>query len=114
MRRPGLQGNPDKHMIVCGKSIKVQGRLIRIASLDADAYQFLDDPQSVLEGFRKCGTRIDLFTFMQRLPETSRKYAYLMEWDNLAALAITTFHTCWTQHTGPKPRNMPKKTNNKC
>ncbi len=52
-------------MIVCGKGIKVQGRLIRIASLDADTYQFLDDPQPVLEGLRKCGTRIDLFTFMQ-------------------------------------------------
>jgi len=100
-------------MIVCGKGIKVQGRLIRIASLDADTYQFLDDPQPVLEGLRKCGTRIDLFTFMQRLPETSRKYAYPMEWDNLAALPITTFDAWWTRQIGCKSRNKARQAEKK-
>jgi hypothetical protein len=58
---------------ICGRGIKVQGLLTRVARLDADKYQFLDDPEPVIEGLRKCGTRIDLFTFMQRLPETSIK-----------------------------------------
>jgi hypothetical protein len=35
-------------MRVCGKEIKVAGRLIRIARLDADKYLFLDDPESFI------------------------------------------------------------------
>lgn len=68
---------------VCGKNIKLQGRLIRIARLDGDQYRFLDDPEAMLEGLRKCGVRIDLFTFMQRLPETSPKFAYPKEDENV-------------------------------
>ena len=80
-------------MKVCGKEIRIQGRLIRIARLDGDKYQFLDDPEPVVDGLRKCGTRIDLFTFMQKLPETSPKYRYPMEWDNLAVLPVSTVPT---------------------
>ncbi len=94
---------------VCGKEIRVEGRLLRIARLEADKYQFLDDPPEMLEGLRKCGTRVDLFTFMQRLPDTSRKYAYAMEWDNLAALRVSTFENWWTKQINTKTRNMVRR-----
>jgi len=77
-------------MQVCGQEIKVQGRLVRIARLDADGYRFLDDPEPVINGLKQCGTRIDLFSFMQRISEPTPKYAYPMEWDNLAALPVST------------------------
>ncbi len=98
---------------VCGKEIRVAGRLIRLARLEADTYHFLDDPVPMLEGLRKCGTRVDLFSFMQRLPETSPKYSYPMEWDNLAALPITTFENWWTQQIGFKARNKAKQAEKK-
>ena len=82
-------------MRICGQEISVQGRLLRIAGLEADKYQFLDDPQAALAVLRTCGTRIDLFTFMQRLPQTTPKYGYPMEWDNLAVLPVTTFEHWW-------------------
>ena len=100
-------------MKICGKDIKVQGRLLRIARLDADKYLFLDDPEAVLDSLRKSGIRIDLFTFMQRLPETSPKYAYPMEWDNLAALPISTFDAWWTEQIGFKARNKAKQAEKK-
>jgi len=78
-------------MNVCGREIRVHGRLIRIARLDAEKYHFLEDPQPLLDGLRKCGTRVDLFTFMQRVQETEPKYSYPMEWDNFAALPVSTF-----------------------
>ena len=74
-------------MRVCGKDIKIQGRLVRIARPELDAYELLDDPEAMLDGLRKSGIRIDLFTFMQIMPETSPKYAYPMEWDNHGSLA---------------------------
>jgi hypothetical protein len=97
-------------MRVCGKEIKVTGRLLRVARLDADKYQFLeDDPEQVLDGLRNCGVRVDLFTFMQRLPDTTPKYKYPMEWDNFAALPLTTFEHWWTRQINDKTRNMVRR-----
>ena len=95
---------------MCGKEIKVTGRLLRVARLDADKYQFLeDDPEQVLDGLRNCGVRVDLFTFMQRLPDTTPKYKYPMEWDNFAALPLTTFEHWWTRQINDKTRNMVRR-----
>src|SRR5574341_175388 len=94
----GAVNDPDwrknKHlefMKVCGQDIKIQGKLIRIAGLSADTFEFLDDPEMALVGLRNTEERIDLFTFMQRLPDASPKYSYSMEWDNLAVLPVSTF-----------------------
>jgi hypothetical protein len=98
---------------VCGKEIRITGRLLRKANLEADGYQFVDDPETVQDGLRRCGTRIDLFTFMQRLPETSPKYDYPKEWDNFAALPISTFDHWWNEQIGFKARNKAKQAEKK-
>ena len=98
---------------VCGKDIKVEGKLIRIAHLDGDKYTFPDDPEALLTALRSCGTRIDLFTFLQRLPETSPKYRYPMEWDNLAALPVSTFDHWWTHQIRSFPRNRARQAEKK-
>jgi len=98
---------------VCGKDIKVEGKLIRIAHLDGDKYTFPDDPEALLTALRSCGTRIDLFTFLQKLPETSPKYRYPMEWDNLAALPVSTFDHWWTHQIRSFPRNRARQAEKK-
>ncbi len=100
-------------MNVCGRDIQVQGRLFRIARLDGDKYKFLDDPEPVLAGLRKSDARVDIFTFMQKLPETSPKYPYPMEMDNLAVLSISTFDQWWTKQVDNKTRNMVRKSEKK-
>lgn len=98
---------------VCGRSIKVQGRVIRIARIEGDRYRFMDHPETVLDGLRKSEFKIDLFTFVQKLSETSPKYAYPMEWDNFAALPVSTFEHWWTQQIGFKARNKAKQAEKK-
>ncbi len=98
---------------VCGKEIRVQGRFLRTARLEGDKYVFLDDPEAMLDGLRKCGTRIDLFTFLQRLPETSPKYAYPMEWDNLAVVKVSTFDDWWNNQIRFKARNKARQAEKK-
>lgn len=93
--------------------IRMDGRFIRIARLDADKYKFLGDPEPVLHGLRRCGRRVDLFTFMQRLPETSPKHRYPMEWDNLAVIPLSTFDRWWTGQIGFKARNKAKQAEKK-
>ena len=90
---------------VCKREVRVRGRLLRTARLEADQYRFLEDPDNMLNAVKRCGTRIDLFSFIQKLPETSRKYAYPMEWDNFAALPISTFEHWWNEQIGNKTRN---------
>jgi len=98
---------------VCGKDIRVQGRIIRIARIDGDKYTYPDDPEAFLEGLRKCGTRIDLFTFLQKLSEPEPKYPYPMEWDNLAVLPISTFEHWWTHQIRSFPRNRARQAEKK-
>lgn len=100
-------------MDVCGKDIRVEGRLIRIAHIDGDKYTFPDDLEVLLEGLRKCGTRIDLFTFLQKLPETKPKYDYPMEWDNLAVLPVTTYDHWWKHQINSFPRNRARQAEKK-
>jgi hypothetical protein len=100
-------------MNLCGRELKVQGRLCRIAHLDADDFKFLNDPEPVLEELRRSKMRIDLFTFMQKLPDTTPKYSYPMEWDNMAVLSISTFDQWWTKQVGNKTRNSARQAERK-
>lgn len=100
-------------MKACGKDITIQGRLIRIATPELDSYEALTDPEAVLDGLRKSGVRIDLFTFMQAMPETSPKYPYHMEWDNLAVLPVSTFDNWWNHQIRSLPRNRARQAERK-
>lgn len=100
-------------MKVAGMDIDVNGRLLRIASLHADGYEFLEDPESLIAALRTAGPRIDLFTFTQGLADPSPKFSYPMEWDNFAALPITTFEDWWKNQLGFKGRNKAKQAEKK-
>jgi hypothetical protein len=58
---------------------------------------------------RKSGSRIDLFTFIQKLSDTKPKYSYPVEWDNMAALRISSFDD-WMARLRPRIRTMIRKT----
>jgi hypothetical protein len=96
-----------------GQDVDIKGHLVRIAGLSADTYEFLDDPEAVMRELRKCNERIDLFTFMQKLPDTMPKYSYPMEWDNLAVLPVSSFDHWWTIQVNDKTRNMVRRAGKK-
>jgi hypothetical protein len=98
---------------VCNTNLILQGRFPRIARLDAEKFLFLSEPEPVLEVLRKMSPRVDVFTFMQRLPETTPRYSFPMEMDNLAVLPISTFEQWWTRTIGFKARNKAKQAVNK-
>lgn len=98
---------------VCGRDIRIQGRLIRTGCLEGDKYVFLDDPEPLLDALQNSGRRVDLFTFLQRLPETSPKYQYPMEWDNLAVLEVSTYDNWWNNQIRFKARNKARQAEKK-
>lgn len=92
-----------------GKEIRVKGKLIRIAFLDGEGYQFLEDPEAALDHLRNSGISIDLFTFVQKLSETSPRYSYPMESDNMAVLPVSTFDNWMAHQINFKVRNKVRK-----
>ncbi|HTS12540.1 MAG TPA: hypothetical protein VMH00_10515 [Candidatus Limnocylindrales bacterium] len=96
-------------MEVCGKEIWTRGRVIRVAFLDGEGYQFLQDPEAALKVIRESGQRIDLFTFTQRLSDTTPRYSYPMEWDNMAAMRVSTYDD-WMKALSSRVRTIVRKT----
>lgn len=96
-------------MDICGKEVRINGTLIRIGFIDGEGYQFLEDPESALRSLRGSRTRIDLFTFIQRLSESPTKLDYPMEWDNMATLPVSTFDDWMTKQIDFKVRNKVRK-----
>jgi hypothetical protein len=92
-----------------GIKVQVHGSLIKIARLDGEKFLFTDDPDSILAALRNAEQRIDLFTFIQKVSETSPKYSFPREWDNLAVLPISTFEQWWNHQLGFKARNKAKQ-----
>lgn len=80
-----------------GREIRTRGKLIRVGFLDGEGYQFLDDPGAGVTALRKLRHRFDLFTFIQNLNDTTPKFAYPMEWDNMAALRVSS-HDDWMKN----------------
>lgn len=98
---------------ICGIDVRVSGTLVRIASIDGDKYTFPDDPEAMLAELRTCGTRVDLFHFLHRLPADSPQYAYRKESDNLAVLPVSTFENWWNKQLRSLPRNRARQAEKK-
>jgi hypothetical protein len=98
---------------VGGKDLQIEGRLIRVARIDGETYEFLKDPEVTLDELRRARVRADLFTFTQPLAETSPKYGYPMEWDNAAALSVSSFDHWWTGQIDFRVRNKVRKAEKK-
>lgn len=78
-------------MIVDGKEIKVSGKLVKTAELKEEWDEDIADPEAFVKSLKESGLNANIFTFMQRLPESRPKYDYTMEWDSIAAIPVTTY-----------------------
>jgi hypothetical protein len=96
-------------MKCCGNDVLVQGRFVKIAHLDIDKYDSVPSPDDFAAELRKMKRRIDLFTFMQIMPDTAPGYDYYMEMDNLAILPVSTYDNWWNKQIRSFPRNRARQ-----
>jgi hypothetical protein len=94
--------------IICGKEIRIEGTVIRMARV-AEGYDSVDDPMQLVSAFREARIHVDLFTFMQHVPEPVPKHDFFMEWDNFAAMPVGTFDQWFTKRVDSKIRNKLRK-----
>lgn len=100
-------------MIIDKQEIIISGRLIKIARIEGEWFKDVKDPESLIKKIRDDRIEIDIFTFWQRLPNSLPQYNYTMEWDNVAALSISTFEHWWTKQIDAKTRNVIRKAEKK-
>lgn len=93
----------DVVVTVAGGFIKV-GKIFDEFWLEAAA---LPDPRRVIEQLSTVDARPDLFTFAQRAPESTPKFDFHRDWDNVAAIPISTYeHWLQKQISAASRRNV--------
>lgn len=99
------------------KCVQIDGRtyiiskdLISVARLEEEWYDDVVAPESVAAKLARSNIRPDIFTFWQRVPDTTPNYDYCMEWESLAVLPIQTFDHWWNKQIKPATRNMVRKS----
>jgi hypothetical protein len=84
---------------VDGNTMVVTGKWFKTATIQAEEcleYE-LKDPLPYLQSLKdqQRSLKADLFTFAQKIPNTSPRYDYAIEWDSIAAVRLATFADWW-------------------
>ena len=96
-------------MEINGKRMLIEGTILRIARLEQEWHDDIEDPKALINELGKTKPRPDILTFWQRLPDIEPKYAYRMETDPIAALPIKSYPFWWDKQIDCKTRNMVRK-----
>jgi hypothetical protein len=96
-----------------GLELNIKGSLLRVGKLAAEGFEFVESPEETMAELKRSGKRVDIFTFVQRLPHTSPEYSYPSEPDNVAALPVSTFDEWWNHQIDGKTRNMVRRAEKK-
>jgi hypothetical protein len=83
-----------------GRTVVVTGRALRTARLfdeELEQENAIADPEAFVSRLKPSGVHADVFTFAEKLPDTTPKHEYVCEWDSLAVVPITTYAD-WLQN----------------
>jgi len=92
---------------------EISGKLIRKVTDRTIWWCGIDDPKKAIQKIKKSKIKADIFTFMQRPPDFEPNYEYYYEWDNIAAIPISSYEDWWTKQISYKTRNMARKAEKK-
>jgi len=89
-------GKPRKvrSIVVEGRTVILTQKFPKIAAVHDEGVvegEVIARPESAIIQLKKSRLGADIFTFGQRLPDTTPKHNYHLEWDSMAAVPITTF-----------------------
>jgi hypothetical protein len=96
-------------MHICGNLCHIDGSAVRVLRIDAEGYDFVDDPLDALRDIRANGIRADLFTFVAHPGHPAPKYAFHQETDNFACLPITSLDEWMAHRLDFRARNKIRK-----
>jgi Acetyltransferase (GNAT) domain len=100
-------------MMINGHRLIIEGNALRIANLEQEWYEDIQDPETFVNELAKTEAKPDILSFWQRLPDTQPKYSYSMETEPIAALPIKSYSYWWDKQIDCKTRNMVRKSQKK-
>lgn len=95
-----------------GRTVLVTGKWLKLAAVQDEELiegESVANPDSFLSQLRETGLNADIFTFSQKLPDTTPKCTYHLEWDNLAVIPITSFSDWWEKRVESSVRRAVRK-----
>lgn len=98
-----------KKIFIDNMEILIIGKLIKVAKIKEEWDVDIEDPVALVKKLNLSGVKIDIFTFMQRLPESNPKFSYYMEWDNVAAIPVRNYDYWFNNQLHQNPRNKIRK-----
>lgn len=87
----------------------IQPGIVRVLALHNEFIDEVSNPESTLREIKQRSVPADLLTFLQLPPDTSPKFPYHLQWDNLALLEISTYENWLTKQIHQNPRNKIRK-----
>jgi hypothetical protein len=90
-----------------GQCYSVTRGALRIARLEDEWYEDLEDPIPVIDALGASReAKVDLLTFWQRLPDVAPRYGFHTEPEDLAVLAVTSYDHWWNRQIKSRVRNL--------
>jgi hypothetical protein len=86
-----------------------KGRFPRLVRVMEEWDFDLINPEYIIKKILDSNLGGDIFTFIQRLPETTPKFKYYMEWHNVAAIPIISYKQWWEKQITQEARNKVRK-----
>lgn len=96
-------------MFVDNREVIMSGKFTKTVRLKAEYYEWVENPNAFVSQLKVCGMNVDLFTFLQKMPDRNTIYDYYVEWDSISVLPITTYENWWARQINVKTRNMIRK-----
>src|SRR5712692_1617259 len=90
-----------------GRTVVVTGKGLKIASIKDEGVvegEPVPNPEKFIGELQQAGLRMDIFSFAQRIPDFTPKFRYRFEWDNVAAIPISSFEDWWTNRLPQESR----------
>src|SRR5712691_11228670 len=94
---------------ICNKSLIITGKLVKIARIEEEWFDDVEEPEEIVNALRQNSTKVDIFSFWQRLPDSTPKYQYHMEWDDIAVLPVKNYDYWWSKQIKSRTRGLIRK-----
>lgn len=98
-----------------GRTVIVTGKWLKLAAIREQNLvegELVKDPGSFIAALKGNELKADVLTFFQRPPDVAPKFKLHFDWDNYAAIPITTFENWWEsvpQETRKNARRAAKR-----
>jgi hypothetical protein len=92
------------------QNVIVSGGPIKIGRLEQEWYEDVVNPEEFIAPLKSGPAKADIFTFWQRLPDVTPRFAHYMEPENIAALPITTYDNWFNTQIKSRTRGVIRKS----